>query len=525
MKRTPFGFPLLKERGWGEVNFRDEHFSFGHHRPRRGGAHLYRIPLLNFYISVDRKYKMNLLSEFKDYIKKENLFQPKDKLLLAVSGGVDSVVLCELCKQAGYDFAIAHCNFQLRGAESERDEQFVRSLSEKYGVEVLVEKFDTQKHADEYKVGIQEAARFLRYNWFLKICAEQTFGDTFNNPSAGPGWHTIIGNIKHRVYVVTAHHANDSVETLLMNFFKGTGIKGLQGILPRHELLVYLRRPLLFAKKDELVTFANDHNLSFVEDSSNILNKYTRNYFRNELIPGVKKVFPQAEDNLIDNLKRFREIDILYQQAIQLHKKKLLEIKSNEVHIPVLKLLQAVPLATVLYEIIKDYDFTSHQTDEIINLLKSETGKYIESPTHRIFKNRKWLIIAPLLASEAENILIEESDKSINFESGMLSIERPLTFNLQPSNIVAQLDAAEIKFPLLLRKWKQGDYFYPLGMQKKKKLSRFFIDQKLSLTQKENVWVIESNKKILWVVGMRIDDRFKITSSTKNILQFTIGQK
>jgi tRNA(Ile)-lysidine synthase len=315
------------------------------------------------------------------------------------------------------------------------------------------------------------------------------------------------------------------VETLLMNFFKGTGIKGLQGILPRHELLVYLRRPLLFAKKDELVTFANDHNLSFVEDSSNILNKYTRNYFRNELIPGVKKVFPQAEDNLIDNLKRFREIDILYQQAIQLHKKKLLEIKSNEVHIPVLKLLQAVPLATVLYEIIKDYDFTSHQTDEIINLLKSETGKYIESPTHRIFKNRKWLIIAPLLASEAENILIEESDKSINFESGMLSIERPLTFNLQPSNIVAQLDAAEIKFPLLLRKWKQGDYFYPLGMQKKKKLSRFFIDQKLSLTQKENVWVIESNKKILWVVGMRIDDRFKITSSTKNILQFTIGQK
>src|ERR1700682_6527023 len=157
---------------------------------------------------------MNLLSQFKNFIKQQNLFSPKDKLLLAVSGGVDSVVLCELCKQAGYDFVIAHCNFQLRGEESERDEKFVRGLGEKYGVETLVKKFDTEQHAVENKTGIQETARNLRYQWFLKICADQTFGNSFNTKSDKPGWHVTIDHTKPRVYVVTAHHANDSVETL-----------------------------------------------------------------------------------------------------------------------------------------------------------------------------------------------------------------------------------------------------------------------------------------------------------------------
>jgi len=464
---------------------------------------------------------MNLLKEFEQYNKQQHLFQPKDKLLLAVSGGVDSVVLCELCKQAGYDFTIAHCNFQLRSEESERDEQFVRSLGEKYGVEVLVKRFDTKKYIEEAKVGIQEAARHLRYTWFLEICAAKTFGHSFSKPTGKPGWHVTIDQSKPRVYVVTAHHANDSVETLLMNFFKGTGIKGLQGILPKHELFTWLIRPLLFAKKADLLDFASQNNLAFVEDSSNESNKYTRNYFRNELIPALKKVFPQAEDNLVDNLKRFSEIEMLYQQSVEQHKKKLLEVKGQEIHIPVLKLLQTTPLSTVLYEIIKEFNFTPGQTAEVIHLLKSETGKYIESHSHRIFKNRKWLIISPGLTTDAANILIEETDATITFESGELRIEKLSTFNLQPSTSIAQLDSGEIKFPLLLRKWKTGDYFYPLGMQKKKKLNRFFIDQKLSLTQKETVWVIESNKKILWVIGMRIDDRFKITGKTKELIQLS----
>jgi tRNA(Ile)-lysidine synthase len=217
------------------------------------------------------------------------------------------------------------------------------------------------------------------------------------------------------------------------------------------------------------------------------------------------------------------EAEQLYNQAIDLHKTKLLETKGNEIHIPVLKLQNTKPLSSIVYEIIKAYNFTAHQTEEVIALLQSESGKYILSPTHRIIRNRKWLIIAPNQTTEASNILIEKHDNKITFDQGELQIayaSEPSTINHQLST--AQLDIKELKYPLLLRKWKQGDYFYPLGMQKKKKLSRFFIDQKLSLTQKENVWVIESNKKILWVVGMRIDDRFKITDKTKQVLQIEL---
>ena len=451
---------------------------------------------------------MTLLEKYRAYIKQQNLFQLKDKLLLAVSGGVDSVVLCELCKQAGYDFIIAHCNFQLRGAESDRDEKFVQELGKKYSVEVLVKKFDTQKYADENKMSIQVAARNLRYKWFDEILKSSTVNCQL--PTAQ--------------WLLIAHHANDNVETLLMNFFKGTGINGLKAILPRHNNII---RPLLFAKKEELTAFATANKLPFVEDSSNASDKYTRNYFRNELIPGLQKVYPQVEENLVNNIERFREIEMLYQQSINLHKKKLLEKKGNETHIPVLKLLKAEPLNTIVYEIIKDFGFTAHQTEDVIALMKSDSGKYIQSASHRIIKNRNWLIITPNQTAEAANILIEEKDKQIEFQQGEIKIEILSTTNHKPktTNLIAQLDAAGIKFPLLLRKWKKGDYFYPLGMQKKKKLSRFFIDQKLSLTQKEKTWVIEMNKKIIWVVGLRIDDRFKVTDKAVHILQFTLLSK
>jgi len=458
---------------------------------------------------------MNLLKKFTDFIKKENLFQPKDKLLLAVSGGVDSVVLCELCKLAGYDFVIAHCNFQLRGEESERDEQFVRELTKKYNVEIFVKKFDTEKYAEENKLSIQVAARELRYGWFNQIVNGQL---SMVNSHAGFIRHSPL-TIHH---ILTAHHANDNIETLLINFFKGTGISGLRGILPKHGNII---RPLLFAKKEELIEFAKENNLSYVEDSSNVSDKYTRNYFRNQLIPSVQKVFPQVEDNLLNNIQRFKDIETLYQQSIQLHKKKLLEKKGEEIHIPVLKLFKSDPLPTIVYEIIKDFGFTSNQTEDVIKLLNSDSGKYVQSHTHKIIKNRNWLIITSSLTTVAENILIEEEDKVVEFLNGKLEMKQisAAGYKLSGSESIAQLDSDEIKFPLLLRKWKQGDYFYPLGMKKKKKLSRFFIDQKLSLTEKENIWVLEMNKKIIWIVGKRIDDRFKITPKTKNILKISLS--
>ncbi len=456
---------------------------------------------------------MNLLEKFKKYIKQQNLFQPKDRLLLAVSGGVDSVVLCELCKQAGYTFIIAHCNFQLRGPESERDESFVKQLGKKYEVEVLVKKFKTEKYAAENKLSIQVAARELRYKWFDELVLKNKSDLNANVP-----------NEKQETanWLLTAHHANDNIETLLMNFFKGTGVNGLRGILPKQEKII---RPLLFAKKEMLTGFAASNKLSFVEDSSNNSVKYTRNYFRNQLIPDLQKVFPQVEDNLMGNIERFREIEQLYDQSVQQVKQKLLEPKGNEIHIPVLKLLKTKPLNTLVYEIIKDYGFSANQTEAVIALLKSETGKYIQSVSYRVFKNRNWLIISPNENPLSQHILIEEGEKNVQYAIGNLQIIMlsVANFQLPIANSIAMLDANEILFPLLLRKWKIGDYFYPLGMKKKKKLSRFFIDQKLSLTQKEKTWVMEMDKKIIWVVGLRIDDRFKITAGTKNILQITLS--
>jgi tRNA(Ile)-lysidine synthase len=456
---------------------------------------------------------MDLLKSFQQYIKQQHLFQTKDKLLLAVSGGVDSVVLCELCKLAGYDFVIAHCNFQLRGRESDSDEQFVRRLAEKYGVAFYSKIFDTKTVSKKEKKSIETTARDLRYHWFNELIGNTQLAKS--NKLLIPYCPLPIAH-----WILTAHHANDNIETVLMNFFRGTGIKGLHGILAKQNKII---RPLLFATKKDLLAFAEENKLQFVTDYTNAENDFTRNYFRNELIPAVQKIFPETEENILKNINRLGEAEQLYNQAIALHKSKLLEQKENEIHIPVLKLQKVQPLATVIYEIIKEYNFTAHQTEEVVALLQSESGKYVQSSSHRIIKNRKWLIISANQTIAAQHILIETNDKKIIFAEGELQVKKQSTFDVSHSPLTAQLDAAEIKFPLLLRKCKQGDYFYPLGMQKKKKLSRFFIDQKLSLTQKEKVWVIESNKKILWVVGLRIDDRFKITAKTKEVLQINLS--
>jgi tRNA(Ile)-lysidine synthase len=447
----------------------------------------------------------DLLQQFQEFISKENLFHQKNKLLLAVSGGMDSVVLCELCQLSGFDFAMAHCNFQLREEESERDEIFVKELAGKYNKRIFVRKFDTEKNAAEKKISIQVAAREMRYAWFDELVNGEW--SMVNNESQFQ---------EHIHHIVTAHHLDDNIETILMNFFKGTGIAGLHGILPKQGKIV---RPLLFAKKAALNQFATDNHLQWVEDSSNESDKYSRNYFRRQVIPLIEKIYPAAVNNLSSNIARFRDIETLYQQSIDLHKKKLLEQKGSEMHIPVLKLKKSQPLQTIIYEIIKDYQFTPHQVDEVINLLDSGSGKYILSSTHRILKNRNWLIISPANSKEAANVIIDEVG-SWQSTVGNLHLEIiPTTnFKLQTTSKIAQLDAAKIKFPLLLRKWKQGDYFYPLGMKKKKKLSRFFIDNKLSQTEKEKTWVMEMNKKIIWIVGLRIDERFKITTQTKNIL-------
>ncbi len=444
---------------------------------------------------------MSLLQSFRDYIQKEKLFDSSAGLLLAVSGGVDSVVLCDLCDKAGFHFIIAHCNFQLRREESMRDEAFVQQLGKKYNKEVLVKRFDTKAYAAKEKVSTQVAARDLRYQWFDELLA--------NHPQLQ--------------YLLTAHHLDDNIETMLMNLFRGTGIAGLRAMLPKQDRII---RPLLFAPRELIHQYARENNIAWVEDSSNSTDDYTRNYFRHQVIPLVEKTYPAAVHNLGENIARFRDIELLYQQAMSFNKKKLLTIKGDEIHIPVMQLKKTAALSSVLYEITKDYGFSPAQVREIISLLDSDTGKYIESSSHRILKNRQWLIIAPQQNKESATILVEDGITKIEFAGGVLSFSQQEQ-QLQASpfskdNRVACLDATAVQYPLLLRKWKEGDYFYPLGMPKKKKLARFLIDQKFSKTGKESVWVIESAKKIVWVVGHRIDDRCKVKPSTKKILRIAL---
>lgn len=440
-----------------------------------------------------------MLNKFIEFFKGNKLLQTRNTYLMAVSGGIDSVVLCHLCKQASIPFSMAHCNFNLRGEESERDEKFVQRLAEEYEVELFVQKFDTNVYAEKNKLSIQEAARNLRYQWFAQLRQEKGFA-----------------------FTLTGHHADDNIETLLMNFFRGTGLKGLSGMPAFDSKESFLLRPLLDFRRTDIENFARDNNLLWVKDSSNDSSKYTRNFFRNELLPAIKKVYPQVENNLLENIQRFKKIRALHDTAIDKLKKEFCLIHFNEVRIPVKKLLLYAH-TSLIYEIIKDYGFGEKQVDEVLKLANSDSGKFIENAQYQIIKHRAWLIVASK-QQRADTIAIESHHPQISFGGGNieLSFISKEKFSLNKASTCAQLDAKHIGFPLLLRKWKQGDYFYPLGLPKKKKLSRFFIDQKLPKNQKENVWVIEANQRIIWVVGMRIDDRFKITTSTKEILQLSL---
>jgi tRNA(Ile)-lysidine synthase len=448
-----------------------------------------------------------LLQQFQQNFK-ENFSQlsaDNCKLVLAVSGGIDSVVMTDLFYRSGFDFAIAHCNFQLRGEESLRDELFMASLKDKYNKEVLVKQFNTKHFAEENKISIQEAARKLRYDWFEEVSSERS---------------VVSGNR----FIATAHNADDNIETMLMFLFRGTGIHGLTGISSfdnRRKIV----RPLLFATREQIKTYAEENDLDWVEDSSNFTDKYTRNFFRHKIIPLAEEHFANAKVNLLHTIHRLKDAEVLFAQSIEQHKKKLVESKGNEIHIPLLKLQQSKPIDSIIWEIIKDYNFSAHQVYEVKKLFDADNSSYVQSSTHRIIKNRNWLIIAPNETTEAGFVLIEENNDRVIFQNGALHFENLAAYSSQITahKSIAQLDANKIQFPLLLRKWKQGDYFYPLGMQKKKKLARYFIDEKLSAIEKENTWVLEMNKKIIWVINHRIDDRFKITASTKEVLKISFN--
>jgi tRNA(Ile)-lysidine synthase len=443
---------------------------------------------------------MSLLEQFKAHIASHCLFGREDLLILAVSGGSDSMVLTDLCKRSGFDFVLAHCNFQLRGEESLRDQQFVKEYAERNNIPFYTVSFDTLEYISINKLSIQEGARQIRYKWLNELADK------------------LANEKRQQTYILTAHHADDQIETLMMHFFRGTGLKGLTGIPEKNGRVI---RSLLGFTKKELLAYLEENNIQFVEDKSNLTSDYTRNFFRNEIIPAIEKVYPSVKENLLDNIQRFKSTDSLYRKILAPLLYKIVKQKGNEKLISIQTLLN-YNSDTLIYELIHPYGFSERQIEELKKLSNAISGSFIEAAnTHyRIIKHRNHFVIAPPASKDAGIILIEETDKNVFYESGMMQLEmkedKPSVISTDIN--IALLDTKNIRFPLLLRKWKEGDYFYPLGMRKKKKIARFLIDQKLSKTEKEKVCVLESDNRIIWVVGHRIDDRFKITSSTKNTL-------
>jgi tRNA(Ile)-lysidine synthase len=351
---------------------------------------------------------------------------------------------------------------------------------------------------NEWGKGVQETARILRYNWF----------DEQVNLHAANGKQPLL---------LTAHHQDDQLETVVFNFFRGTGIAGLTGMNTKDGCLV---RPLLFASRNEIESYAIDKKLSWVEDSSNKETIYARNQLRHDVFPLLEKAVPSFKQNLSNNIKRFQETEMLFKQQIALIQKRVVEKRDKGYAIAVNKIKHLVPLDTIVYEIFSPFGFTAAQTGELKKLFIAHTGSFMQSPTHRVLKNRDWLLIDPLHEISSSVYVIEKDQSSVSVVDKTICISMHENSSmLSAAANEAWLDASKLEFPLLVRPWKNGDYFYPLGMKKKKKISKFLIDQKLSKTEKESQYVIESAKKIIWVVGRRIDDRFKVLPHSKEILQ------
>lgn len=432
---------------------------------------------------------------FKIYVSTHRLFLKNEKILIAVSGGVDSMVLMQLMHQVNKNIAVAHCNFGLRGNESNVDEQFVKQMATDLNIPFHSTYFKTESFASEQKISIQMAARQLRYEWFEKLRTEF-------------GYHLIA----------TAHHATDQVETILLNLTKGTGLAGMKGILPRHGKII---RPLLFASKEEIVGYASENKIKFREDSSNASDKYQRNKIRHHVFPVLKEINPRIEQTIAESINHFVETDYLFQEALISWRKKIVHLDKEKTTIT-LHLIQKHPAGhTILFHLISEFGFNSDQVKNILTPKEIGNGKEFLSATHRMVTHRQTLFIEPITEHHSEILLIHENLNSIQLLNSKItaSIFNANDFSISKDPNNCCVDFSKIEFPVVARKWRAGDYFYPFGMKsKKKKLSNFFIDKKLSVPEKEKVWVLESNKKIFWVVGHRIDDRFRITSSTKKVL-------
>ena len=426
-----------------------------------------------------------LVKKVKEFIEKEELFSKQDKILVALSGGADSVALTRILITLGYHCEAAHCNFELRGEESDRDEDFVRNFCRSLNIKCHSIHFETRRYAAQQSISIEMAARELRYNWFSKICEESDCQ-----------------------VVAVAHHKDDSVETMLLNLIRGTGINGLLGIRPKNGNVV---RPLLCASRQEVVAYLHRMNQTYVTDSTNLEDEYTRNKIRLNLLPLMEEINPSVKDGLVKTSSYLNDVSKVYQQAIKESIDRIFITPEKEISIE--KLMNEPAPQALLFEVLSPLGFNSTQVEEVYGSLNGQPGKRFISSQWQVVKDRDLLLI--------EKVKTANDKPQIIFEEVLFTKE----FVIPKDKNTACFDANKFKGVISIRKWEKGDYFIPFGMKGKKLVSDFMTDSKFSLLKKQQQWVLSCNDQIAWLIGERTDNRFRIDDSTQKVIIAKLGKQ
>ncbi|WP_121966347.1 tRNA lysidine(34) synthetase TilS [Myroides sp. N17-2] len=437
-----------------------------------------------------------MFNQFKEHVENNFAELLDHPLLLAVSGGIDSIVLVHLCHRLGLDITIAHCNFHLRGEDSNGDQKFVEEFGAQLGVPVFVAEFDTEQYAEKHKVSIQIAARELRYNWFKEL-AEQ----------------------ENKSYLLTAHHLDDSMETFLINLSRGTGIEGLLGIPARNG---YIRRPLLPFTREDIVNYESEHQIGWREDITNSQTKYLRNKIRKNILPLLKDTNAHFNQSFMQTMEYLQQsVDLSEDASKYYYSQVITEKGGGELSIDLEKLKALSNPKAYLYKWLSPLGFTAWQ--DIVELIEATSGKMIYSPTHVLLKNRGEFIVKPRSVEK-------ENKEQIYYLENKQTLTQPLTISTTPyeekelitDTSIIYVDGDLLEFPLIIRKYRSGDKFIPFGMHGTKKVSKFFKDEKFSQFDKENTWLLCTNENIVWVIGSRMDERFKVKDTTTNIIKIQI---
>jgi tRNA(Ile)-lysidine synthase len=437
------------------------------------------------------------VKQFTDFIEQNKLFSPTCKVLATVSGGMDSVLMAHLLKAAGYNFSIAHCNFQLRGDDALADQAFCKNLAQQFEVPFYTINFDTVDYAASHKISIQMAARDLRYQWFQQIKQQHGYD-----------------------VIALAHHQNDTIETILLNLTRGTGIAGLHGILPKNGDLV---RPLLFLNRDEINKLIQKNNMLWVEDSSNSSIKYARNKIRHEVIPKLKELNPGLEKTFESNLQHFRDMEILLQLKLSELKKELFIQQGDEIHLPISAVKTLEPKRLLLFNLLQPYGFNETAINDLIASLDKHSGRVFESLGYRIILDRENVILTKKTDQPAKTTINQYDHEAnyINYKITLLHDDSPLIVKDNP--LAVSIDANLLVYPLTIRSWQQSDCFYPLGMKTKQKLSDYFIHQKIPVHQKTQIpLLVNGNGDIIWIAGYRSNEHYKVSKNTEKVTIFEL---